>query len=61
MLPLLQDPTLNPCLLDFRGGPVDENPALNAGDTGLILGPPGEIPHTVGQVSPCTTTTEPMP
>ena len=61
MLPLLQDPPLNPCLLDFPGGPGDKNPAFNAGDMGLIPGPPGEIPHTVGQLSPRTATTEPTP
>ena len=32
---------------------------VNAGDTGLILGLETKIPHVVGQLSPCATTTEP--
>ena len=35
-----------------------KNLPANAGDMGLI--PPGKIPHTTRQLSPCATTTEPM-
>ena len=46
---------------DFSGGTVVGNVSFNAGDMGSIPGLPGEIPHTVGQLSPCTATTEPTP
>ena len=37
---------------------MEENPLANAGDTGLIPGP-GRFPHVTGQLSLCTTATEP--
>ena len=43
---------------DFPGGPVVKNPPYNAGDTGSIPGQGTKIPHAVGQISPCATTTE---
>ena len=43
---------------DFPGGPVVKNPPCNAGDAGSIPGQGTKIPHALGQVSPCTTTTE---
>ena len=45
---------------DFLGGPVVENPPSNAGDAGLIPGQGTKIPHAAGQLSPRTTTTEPV-
>ena len=45
---------------DFPGGPVVKNPPSNAGDTGSIPGQGTKIPHVVGQLSPCATTTEPV-
>ena len=45
---------------DFPGGPVVKNPPSNAGDTGSIPGQGTKIPHAVGQLSPCATTTELM-
>ena len=36
-----------------------ENQPANTGDMGLIPGPATKIPHAVGQLSPCATTTEP--
>ena len=42
---------------DFPGGPVVKNPRTNAGDTDSTPGW-GKIPHAVGQLSPCTPTTE---
>ena len=42
----------------FPGGPVVKNPPSNAGDTGSIPGQANKIPHGVGQLSPCATTTE---
>ena len=45
---------------DFPGGPVVKNPPSDAGDTGSIPGLGTKIPHAVGQLSPCTTTTEPV-
>ena len=42
---------------DFPGASVVKNWPANAGDTGLIPGP--EIPHAVGQLSSCATTTKP--
>ena len=43
---------------DFPGGPVVENPPSNAGDAGSIPGQGTKIPHALGQLSPCATTTE---
>ena len=37
---------------------VVKNPPSNAGEAGSIPGRGTKIPHTVGQLSPCTTTTE---
>ena len=39
----------------FPGGPVLKNPPANVGDTSLI---PGPGPHSVGQLSPRSTTRE---
>ena len=36
-----------------------KNPPTNAGDAGLIPDQGTKIPQTMGQLSPCTTTTEP--
>ena len=44
---------------DFPGGPVVKNPPSNARDVGSIPGRGTKIPHAAGQLSPCTTTTEP--
>ena len=46
---------------DFPGGPVVKNLPANAGGTGSIPGLGTKIPHAMGQLNPCTTTTEPMP
>ena len=46
---------------DFPGGPVVKNPPVNARDTGLIPGLGTKIPHAMGQLSPRSATTEPMP
>ena len=43
---------------DFPGGPVVKNLPSNAGDSGSIPGGGTKIPHAVGQLSPCATTTE---
>ena len=43
---------------DFPGGPVVKNPRSSAGDTGLIPGRGARIPHSAGQLSPRTATTE---
>ena len=43
----------------FPGGPVVKNPSSSAGDMGSIPGRATKIPHAAGQLSPCTTTTEP--
>ena len=43
---------------DFPGGPVVKNLPSNAGDMGSIPGRGIKIPHAVGQLSPCATTTE---
>ena len=43
---------------DFPSGPVVKNPCFNEGDTGSIPGRGAEIPHTVGQLNPSTTTRE---
>ena len=45
-------------LRNFPGGPVVKNLPSNAGDVGSIPGQGPKIPHTTGQLSPCTTTTE---
>ena len=44
---------------DSPGGPVVKNPPSNAGDAGSIPGRGTKIPHAAGQLSTCTTTTEP--
>ena len=44
---------------DFPGGPVVKNLPYNAGHAGPIPGQGTKIPHAVGQLSPCATTTEP--
>ena len=41
---------------DFPGGSVAKNLAANAVDRSSIW--PGKIPHAMGQLSPCITTTE---
>ena len=43
---------------DFPGGPVVKNLPYNAGYVGSISGQGTKIPHAVGQLSPCATTTE---
>ena len=43
---------------DFPGGPVVNNLPYNAGDAGSIPSQGTKIPHAMGQLSPCTTTTE---
>ena len=45
---------------DFPGGPVVKKQPSNAGDVGLIPGWGTKIPHAAGQLSPRTTTTEPL-
>ena len=45
---------------DFPGSPVVKNLLSSAGDMGSILGWGTEIPHAMGQLSPCATTTESM-
>ena len=40
-------------------GTMVKNPPANAEDTGSIPGPGTKIPHAVGQLSPCASTTEP--
>ena len=45
---------------DFPGGPVVKNVPSNAGDVGSIPGWGTKIPHATGQLSPCTTTREPV-
>ena len=45
---------------DFPGGPVIKNPPSNAGDVGSIPGQEAKIPHATGQISPYTTTREPV-
>ena len=44
---------------DFPGGPVVKNPPCDAGDEGSIPDWGTKIPDAAGQLSPCTTTTEP--
>ena len=41
------------------GGPVVKDLPSSAGNTNLIPGAGSKIPHTVGQLSPHATTTEP--
>ena len=43
----------------FPGGSVVKNLPANAGDTGSILGLGSKILHAMGQLSLCTTVTEP--
>ena len=43
---------------DFAGGPAVKNPPSNAGDAGSIPSQGTNMPHAVGKLSPCTTTTE---
>ena len=43
---------------DFPGGPVVKNPPYNEGDASSIPGQGTKIPHAMGQLSPCATTTE---
>ena len=45
---------------DFPGGPGVKNLPSIAGKLGSILGQGTKIPHAVGQLSPCSITTEPM-
>ena len=44
----------------FLGSSVVKNLPSNAGDIGLIPGWGTNIPHAMGQLSPCAATTEPM-
>ena len=48
-------------LRNFSGGPVVKNSPANAGDTGAIPGLGTTTPHSMGQLSLFTTTTEPVP
>ena len=43
---------------DLPGGPVVKDPPFNAGDAGSVPGQGTKITHAMGQLSPCTTTTE---
>ena len=45
---------------DFPGGTVVKNLLFNARDTSLIPAQRTKIPHAMGQLSPCATTTEPI-
>ena len=45
---------------DFPGGPMVKNPPCNARDVGSILGQRIKIPHSMKQLSPRATTTEPV-
>ena len=45
---------------DFPDGPVVKNPPSNAEDSGCIPGWGAKIPHALGQLSQCATTTEPV-
>ena len=45
---------------DFPGGPVVKNPPSNAGDAVSIPGRGAKNPRAAGQLSPHTTTTEPI-
>ena len=44
----------------FPGGPVVKNLTSNVGDMDLILGQGTKISYAAGQLSLCTTTTEPL-
>ena len=44
----------------FPGGSVVKNPAVNSRDTDLIDPCSGKIPYSSEQLSPCSTTTEPV-
>ena len=55
----LQEETSKQTNRDFPGGPVVKNLPYNAGDTGSIPGQGTKIPHAVGQLNPCATTTKP--
>ena len=44
---------------NFLGDPVVGHLPSSAGDMGSIPGPETKIPHAQGQLSPCTTSTEP--
>ena len=44
---------------DFPGGPVVKNPPSNVRDVVLIPGQGTKNPNAMGQLSPCTETTEP--
>ena len=43
---------------DFPSGPLVKNLPANAGHTGSICSE--KIPHAMGQIIPCTSTTEPV-
>ena len=43
---------------DFPSGPVIKSLPSNEGDTGLMSGWGTQIPDTVGQLNPCSTTIE---
>ena len=45
---------------DLPSDPVFENLPCNAGDTGSLPGGATKIPHATGQLSPCTTTKDPI-
>ena len=45
---------------DFPGGPVVKNPSCNAADADSVPGQEAKTLHASGQLSPCTTTTEPV-
>ena len=47
-------------LRDFPCGPMVKNPPPNAGEASSIPSPGTKIPHCSKQLSPHTTTTEPM-
>jgi len=47
-------------MMGLPGHSVVKNPPCNARDVGLIPGQGTKIPSTVGKLSPCTTTTEPL-
>ena len=51
---------LSPRNLGFPGGPVVNNMAHNAGDTGSIAGQRTKTPHATGHLSLCTATRESM-
>ena len=50
----------NKKIRDFLRSPVVKNPPSNAGVMGLTPGWGTKIPHAVGQLSPCATTTDPV-